>query len=160
MSKVYSLWMIINDDVSSAIKISDLLETTSLFHLLNDFLPPSLSTYQDMKNAALERTNTNLYRWTKSLHKLNTINNRRYDDDINHLLRRIDLNRDANVCNADRHLRHKHTHIYQCRSCTKDSRRLLKLITLNLRISLTLSKLRWINARHVQWKLWYLYTMS
>ena len=149
MSEVYFLWMIINGDAPSAIKISDLLEATSLFHFLNDSFSPSLSTYQSMKNVALERANTSLYRWAKSLYKLNTINSRRYDDDINHLSRRIDLNRDANVCNADRYLRHKHTHICQCRLCTKDSRRLLELVTLNLRISFILLKFRWISARHV-----------
>ena len=113
-----------------------------------------------MRSVALERANTSLYRWAKSLHKLNTVNNRRYDDGIDHLSRRIDLNRDADACNADRHSRHEHTHVCQCRSCTKDSRRLLELITLNLRISFILSRLRWVSARHVQWKLWYLYTMS
>ena len=113
-----------------------------------------------MKSTALERTNISLYRWTKSFHKLNTVNSRRYDDDIDYLSRRIDLNRDADVCNADRHSRHKYTHICQCRSCTRDSRRLLKLITLNLRISFIFSRLRWVSARHVQWKLWYLYIMS
>ena len=145
--------MIINDGAPSMIKVFDLLEAMSLFHLFNDSLPSSLSTYQDMKNVALERTNTSLYRWAKSLHKLNTVNSRRYDDDIDHLSRRIDLNRDADVCNVDRHLRHEHTHVCQCRSCTKDLRRLLELITLNLRILLILSKLRWVSARHVQWKL-------
>ena len=160
MSRIYSLWMIISGDAPSAIEISDLLKTTSLFHLFNDFLPSSLSTYQDIKNAALERADTSLYRWAKSLHKLNTINSRWYNDDIDYLSRRIDLNRDADVCNADRHSRHEHTHVCQCRSCTKDSRRLLELITLNLRISFILSRLRWVSARHVQWKLWYLYIMS
>ena len=152
MPKIYSLWMIINDGASSTIEIFDLLEATSLLHLFNDSLPSSLNTYQSMKNAALERANTSLYRWAKSLHKLNTINSRQYDDDIDHLSRRIDLNRDADVCNADKHLRHEHTHVCQCRSCTEDSRRLLKLVTLNLRISLILLKLRWVSARHVQWK--------
>ena len=144
--------MIISGGAPSAIEISDLLKAMSLLHLLNDSLPPSLSTYQNMRNAALKRTDINLYRWTKSFHKLNTVNNQRYDDNINHLSRRIDLNRDANACNADKHLRHEHTHVCQCRSCTKDSRRLLELITLNLQISFTLSRLRWVSARHVQWK--------
>ena len=153
MSKVYSLWIVVSGDASSAIEISNLFKATSLFHLFNDFLPPSLSTYQDMKNVALERANTSLYRWAKSLHKLNTINSRRYDDNIDHLSRRIDLNRDANACNVDRHLHHEHTHVCQCKSCTKDSRKLLKLVTLNLQISFILSRLRWVSARHVQWKL-------
>ena len=160
MSRINSLWMIVSDDASSMIEISDLFKTTSLFHFLNDFLSLSLNMYQDIKNAALERTNTSFYRWTKSLHKLNTINSRRYDDNINHLSRRIGLNRDADVCNVNKHLRHEHTHICQCRSCTKDSRKLLELIMFNLRISFIFLKLRWVSARHVQWKLWYLYTMS
>ena len=113
-----------------------------------------------MKNVALKRTNTSLYRWTKSLHKLNIINSRRYNDDINHLSQHIDLTYDASVCNIDRHLHHEHTHVYQCRSCTRDSRRLFELIMFNLWISFTFSRLRWVSARHVQWKLWYLYTMS
>ena len=153
MSKMYFLWMIVSGGASSAIEIFDLFEATLLFHFLNDFLSLSLSTYQDMRSAALEKADTSLYRWTKSLHKLNTVNSRRYDDDIDHLSRRIDLNRDADVCNADRHLHHEHTHVCQCRSCTKDSRRLLELITLNLRISFILSRLRWVSAKHVQWKL-------
>ena len=160
MSKIYSLWMIVSGGAPSTIEISDLLETTSLLHLFNDSLPSSLSTYQDMKSAAFERANTSFYRWAKSLHKLNTINNRRYDDGIDHLSRRIDLNRDINACNIDRHLHHRYTHVCQCRLCTKDSRRLLELITLNLRISFIFLRLRWTNARHVQWKLWYLYTMN
>ena len=153
MPRIYLLWIIISGDASSAIEISDLFEATSLLHLFNDSFPSSLSTYQDMRNVALEKANTSLYRWTKSFHKLNTVNSRRYDDDINYLSRRIDLNHDANVCNVDRHLRHKYTHVCQYKSCMKNSRRLLKLITFNLRISFTFSKLRWISAKHVQWKL-------
>ena len=152
MPKVYSLWMIVSDGASSTIEVSDLFKATSLFHLFNDSLLSSFSTYQDMKSVALERANTSLYRWAKSFHKLNTTNSRRYDDGINHLSRRIGLNRDADVYNADRHSRHEHTHVCQCRSCTKDSRKLLELITLNLRISLTFSRFRWVSARHVQWK--------
>ena len=160
MSRIYSLWMIISDGALSAIEISDLFKTTSLLHFFNDFLSSSLSTYQDIRNAALERANTSLYRWTKSFHKLNTVISRRYDDDIDYLLQCIDLNRDADVCNTDRHSRYIHTHICQCRSCTKDSRRLLELITFNLRISFTLSRLRWTSARHIQWKFWYLYIIN
>ena len=153
MSGIYLLWMIVSGDASSTIEISDLLGAALLLYLFNDSLPPSFNTYQGMRNAALERANTNLYRWAKSLHKLNIVNSRRYDDDIDHLSRRIDLNRDADACNVDKHLRHEYTHVCQCRSCTRDSRRLLELITLNLQISLILLKLRWASARHVQWKL-------
>ena len=134
--------MIISGDVSSTIEISDLLEATSLLHFFNGSLSPSFNTYQNMKSAALERANTSLYRCAKSLHKLNIINSRRYDNNINHLSRRIGLNCDADVCHADRHSCHEHTHVCQCRSCIRDSRRLLKLVTLNLRISFTLSKLQ------------------
>ena len=152
MPKVYFLWMIISDSASSTIEVYDLFETTSLFHLFNDSLPSSLNTYQDMRNAALERANTNLYRWAKSFYKLNTVNSRRYNDNIDHLSQRIDLTYDANVYNADKHLRYEHTHVCQCRSCTKDFRKLLELVTLNLQISFIFSRLRWVSARHVQWK--------
>ena len=54
--------MIINGDASLTIEISDLFEATSLFHFLNGLLSPSLNTYQDMKNVALERANISLYR--------------------------------------------------------------------------------------------------
>ena len=153
MSKIYSLWIIVSDDSPSAIEIYDLFKTMSLFYFLNDSLPSSLNTYQSMKSVALEETNTSLYRWTKSFHKLNTINSRRYDDDINYLSQRIDLNCDADVCNIDRHSCHEQSHICQCRSCMKNSRRLLKLITLNIWILFFLSRLRWVSARHIQWKL-------
>ena len=70
ISKVYFLWMEINNDASSTIKIFDLFETTSLFHFFNDSLPPSFNTYQDMRNVAFEKANISLYYWTKSFYKL------------------------------------------------------------------------------------------
>ena len=70
MPKIYFLWMIVSDDASSTIEIYDLLEATSLLHLLNDLLSLSLSTYQSIRNVALERANISLYRWAKSFYKL------------------------------------------------------------------------------------------
>ena len=54
--------MIVSDNALSTIEIYDLFEIILSFHLFNDFLLSSLSIYQDMKNIALERTNTDLYR--------------------------------------------------------------------------------------------------
>ena len=100
------------------------------------------------------------YRARKNEHKslslnkiasqINTINSRRYDNNINYLSQRIDLNRDINVYTVDKHLRYEHTHVYQCKLCMKDSRRLFELITFNIRISFIFFKLRWVSARYIQ----------
>ena len=150
MSRVYSLWIIINDDASSTIEIYDLFKTTLLLYFFNGFLSSSFSTYQDIRNVAFEKTNTSLYREAKSFHKLNIINSQQYDDNIDYLLQRIDSNCDAKVCNVDRYLYYKHTHGCQCRSCIKSSRRLLELVTLNIRISFIFSRFWWVNGKHIQ----------
>ena len=160
MSRIYFSWMMIINDALSAIKIYDLFKTTLLFYFFHDFLLSSLSTYQDIKNVALERTNTNLYRWTKLFYKLKQST---VDDTIIILIIYCNVlisTRDADICNVDKDFYYEYIYVCQCKLFKKDSRKLPKLVTFNIRILFIFFKFWWVSAKHIQWKFWYLYAIS